>query len=102
MHVAARAGSVGLRIAEIGVSISDGDSGVVNRSRVTSENNKDVKKIMGQALGVVEMCRGMGGTLEALGHVLHACITEEILSAKYVPSILLDTPRTEKFGMKPH
>ena len=36
----------------------------------------------GETMGVVESCRGMGGTLEAVGHVLHACVSSEILSAK--------------------
>ena len=37
----------------------------------------------GEMMGVVESCRGMGGTLEAVGHVLHACLSREILTAKY-------------------
>ena len=32
---------------------------------------------------IYDASRGMGGTLEAVAHVLKACITKEILTAKY-------------------
>ncbi len=35
---------------------------------------------------VLKACRGMGGTLEAIGQVLEACFTPEILKSKYVSS----------------
>ncbi|KAH8111978.1 hypothetical protein DFH11DRAFT_1512413 [Phellopilus nigrolimitatus] len=35
-----------------------------------------------EVAAVVEACKGMGGTLEAIGHVLQACISPEILTAK--------------------
>jgi hypothetical protein len=39
---------------------------------------------------VVLECRGMGGTLEALGQVIEACLSDEILKSKYVsPSLPL-------------
>ena len=65
MNVSARAGGLALRIAQ--------GEGI----RSDLEWEAEIKSI-------VESCRGMGGTLEAIGHVLQACLSAEILTAKYV------------------
>ena len=33
---------------------------------------------------VVNACKGLGGTLEAVGHVVEACLSAEIMKSKYV------------------
>ncbi|KAL5519652.1 hypothetical protein ACEPAH_1335 [Sanghuangporus vaninii] len=63
VNVSARAGGLALRIAH-------GEG-----SRTDLEWEEEVKS-------VVEACQGMGGTLEAIGHVLQACLSNEILTAK--------------------
>lgn len=35
--------------------------------------------------GVIEACNQTGGTLKAMGHVLEACVSTEIMKSKYVP-----------------
>lgn len=37
---------------------------------------------------VVNECEGLGGTLQAVGAVLGACLSKEFLVAKYVSSLL--------------
>ncbi|OCB90971.1 hypothetical protein A7U60_g1779 [Sanghuangporus baumii] len=63
VNVSARAGGLALRIA-------NGEG-----SRTDLEWEEEVKSI-------VDACRGMGGTLEAIGHILQACLSNEILTAK--------------------
>ena len=60
VNVAARAGEISLKIG-IGVPVF--------------QIEDDVR-------AVVKCCEGMGGTLKAVGFVLQACITEEIMTAK--------------------
>ena len=38
-----------------------------------------------EAIAVVKACRGTGGALEPVAHVLEALVSPEILKAKYVP-----------------
>ena len=63
MNVSARIGSLALRIAQ----------GECLRTDIEWE--AEVQK-------VVASCKGMGGTLEAIGYVLQACTASEILTAK--------------------
>ena len=63
VNVSARIGSLALRIAE----------GECLRTDIEWE--AEVQK-------VVASCKGMGGTLEAIGYVLQACTASEILTAK--------------------
>jgi hypothetical protein len=64
--VAARAGEVMLRI---GVARKDGEGGL----------DEETKRI---GADVARECRGMGGTLEAIGQVIEACLADEILKSK--------------------
>lgn len=65
VNVAARAGGLALRIAQ-------------------GENSRTDLAWEDEVFSIVEACRGMGGTLEAIGHILQASISTEILAAKYV------------------
>lgn len=67
VNVSARTGLFLLRIA----------SGEWSGGTMSLELEREVSSL-------VEACKGMGGTLEAMGHVLQACVSPEILSAKYV------------------
>ena len=40
-----------------------------------------------EALVVAKACRGMGGALEPVAHLIEALVSPEILKAKYVPSM---------------
>ena len=64
VNVSARAGGLALRIAQG----EDARTDLAWEAEVSS---------------VVEACKGMGGTLEAIGHILQACLSSEILTAKY-------------------
>lgn len=82
VQVVARAGEIALGIAMKGRQFDDGP---VNKlaAQVTYPDedmysNEDKK----MGLQIVKVCRGMGGTLEAVGHVIEACLTPEILRAK--------------------
>lgn len=60
VNISARAGHVSLQIG-CGVSL---------------------REVEDELCDVVQSCKGMGGTLEAVGHVLQACISNEILTSK--------------------
>ncbi|CDO77305.1 hypothetical protein BN946_scf184753.g55 [Trametes cinnabarina] len=45
-------------------------------------DDETAQTVVESGMEVVKMCRGMGGSLEAVGHVLEACLTAEILKAK--------------------
>ncbi|KLO07025.1 hypothetical protein SCHPADRAFT_837227 [Schizopora paradoxa] len=67
VNISARAGNVSLQIGN-GVSLYEVEE---------------------ELCDVVQSCKGMGGTLEAVGHVLQACISNEILTSKsYLKSAL--------------
>ncbi|TDL19376.1 hypothetical protein BD410DRAFT_752259 [Rickenella mellea] len=70
---AARAGEVALRIGLRGTSGGEGGGKGGGRARERWEET---------AREVVDGCKGMGATLEAIAHVLSACVSSEILSAK--------------------
>jgi hypothetical protein len=80
VRVAAQAGEVGLRLgmarAELGGEIVD------NKFRKWGSD-------------VASECRALGGTLEAVGRVLEACLAEEIGVAKY-DCPLLSVPILER------
>jgi len=90
VRVSARAGEVALRI---GLARGGGDRGMgmdvdghsLNLGGEGNGLDEETKK-MGKE--VVLECRGMGGTLEALGQVIEACLSDEILKSKYVPPFL--------------
>jgi len=74
VRVAAQAGELGLRI---GIAREKG-----------AEVDKDTRRWGDE---VVKECRMLGGTLEAVGRVLEACLTDEIVAAKYVLSLPFDS-----------
>lgn len=59
----------GLAVLRLGLSSADGAAGT------------DEASVKG-AMGVAKACRGMGGTLEAVGQVIEALTSPEILRAK--------------------
>ncbi|KAI0937484.1 hypothetical protein AcV5_005386 [Taiwanofungus camphoratus] len=90
VQVVARAGEIALGIAMKGRQFDDGP---INKlaAQVTYPDedmysNEDKK----MGLQIVKVCRGMGGTLEAVGHVIEACLTPEILRAKQHLKVALD------------
>ncbi|KAH9942974.1 hypothetical protein B0H21DRAFT_749241 [Amylocystis lapponica] len=77
VNIAARAGEVVLKIGlKEGELHNDKDD---CRSEELDEDEDEDQK---DGLLIVKACRGMGGTLEALGQVIEACLTPEILKAK--------------------
>ena len=100
-RVAARAGEVWVRIGVLRVKMAekrragDGGDGEDVEMRVKEEGGHVLKDeewedeqelrelgIMGKE--VVEECRGMGGSLTAVGEVIAACLCDEIWTSKYV------------------
>jgi hypothetical protein len=77
VRVSARAGEVGLRIglARAGGGDASGGGGA-GLDGETREMGREV---------VLE-CRGMGGTLEAIGQVIEACSSDELIKARCAPS----------------
>jgi hypothetical protein len=75
VRVGARAGEVALRIGLARAAGGGGGGGGID------EETKE----MGKA--VVLECRGVGvgGTLQAIGRMIEACLSDEILKSKYVP-----------------
>lgn len=65
VNVAARTGSLALRIAQ-------------------GEGSRTDLQWEGEVRKVVESCKGMGSTLESIGFILQACASAEIMTAKYV------------------
>ncbi|PCH34372.1 hypothetical protein WOLCODRAFT_113675 [Wolfiporia cocos MD-104 SS10] len=70
VEVAARAGEVALRI------------GVQQHANGMSAEDEGVVQEYEEELQVAKACQGQGGALEAVGHVVEACVTPEILKAK--------------------
>lgn len=64
--MSARTGSLALRIAQ-------------------GEGSRTDLQWEGEVRKVVESCKGMGSTLESIGFILQACVSAEIMTAKYVP-----------------
>ncbi|THH06827.1 hypothetical protein EW145_g3811 [Phellinidium pouzarii] len=70
--------NVSARVSHLALRIACGEGG-----RVDLEWEAEVS-------AVVEACKGMGGTLEAIGHILQASISPEILTAKTHLKVALD------------
>jgi len=58
-----------------------------------SDDNEDLRVLGGE---VVTECKGMGGTLQAVGQVIEACLSKEIIKAKY------ESPFLSFFGVDDH
>ncbi|KAI0328458.1 hypothetical protein GY45DRAFT_1326330 [Cubamyces sp. BRFM 1775] len=84
VHVAASAGEVALCVGVQRRRASMGDAWMQGLSESDDPwpEDEDVEVHMERGLEVVKMCRGMGGSLEAVAQVLEACFTDEILKAK--------------------
>ena len=88
-HVAARAGEIALRVGVQRRRVAMGDKWREGLSVADDDWPDDLddddEELEAQGSEVIKTCRGMGGTLEAIGQVLEACFTPEILKSKYVP-----------------
>ncbi|KAJ8495087.1 hypothetical protein ONZ51_g1909 [Trametes cubensis] len=84
VHVAASAGEVALCVGVQRRKASMGDAWMQGLSESDDPwpEDEDMEVHMERGLEVVKMCRGMGGSLEAVAQVLEACFTDEILKAK--------------------
>lgn len=93
VHVAARAGDIACMIGERAVAV-----------RVLDDDTMDVEVAPGPEPGLreeeceevramAEECREMGGALEAVGELLEACASSEIVKAKCVSQMPLCTAR---------
>ena len=78
VRVSARAGEVALRIGKVCVDgVEEGGEGVLDEEMIS----------MGKE--VADECRLMGGTLQAVGEMIKACLNDEIIKSKYVPFLFL-------------
>ena len=81
MNVAARAGGIALRIA----SGSGSGLGEIEGEGEEGECKEEIEEL-------VRECEGLGGTMEAVGCILRACSSQNILGAKCVFSLLPPIP----------
>jgi hypothetical protein len=94
VRVAARAGEVALRFgicAGGGMKGRRGDDGEGDEDSEEWEEEEEESELKAEEMVVREMgaevvkeCRGLGGTLESVAEVLEACLSSEVLKAKYV------------------
>lgn len=83
VHVAARAGELACVIGERASHASyredtmDVEGSVSRDAGLTDEEREEVRE-------VAELCHEMGGALEAIGELLEACASVEIVKSKYV------------------
>jgi hypothetical protein len=73
VRIAARAGEAALKI---GICIGGG------MGREGEELEEEEVKARSMGAEVVKACRGMGASLESVGHLLEACLSGEVLKAK--------------------
>ena len=78
VRAAARAGEVLLRIGLRGGRFCAEDG---------SAEDAEIVELGREAVG---LCRGMGGTLEAAGHLLSACLSKEIVKSKCAYLLVID------------
>jgi hypothetical protein len=72
VNVSARAGELWLRV------------GLANELADESARDREMEALRKGGMEVVNECEGLGGTLQAVGAVLGACLSKEFLVAKYV------------------
>lgn len=78
VHASARAGEIWLRI------------GLIRQRAKTGQDNKDstrsveaeVEQLAAEGAALARLCEGLGGTLRAVGEVLKACLSNEVLKSK--------------------
>ncbi len=73
VNVSARAGELWLRI------------GLASMIDDETEWTEEMEVLRKEGVNVVKECEGLGGTLQAVGAVLTACLSKEFLVAKYAP-----------------
>lgn len=72
-NISARAGELWLRI------------GLANMIEDETEWTEEMEVLRKEGVNIVKECEGLGGTLQAVGAVLTACLSKEFLVAKYAP-----------------
>ncbi|RPD54496.1 hypothetical protein L226DRAFT_539879 [Lentinus tigrinus ALCF2SS1-7] len=84
VNVAARAGEIALCVGVQQRKATMGDTWRQGLSETDEEwtEGDDAEGLEARGSEVIKLCCGMGGTLEAIGQVLEACFTPEILKAK--------------------
>ncbi|KAI0776328.1 hypothetical protein BD413DRAFT_470228 [Trametes elegans] len=82
VHVAALAGETALCVGMQRRKARMGDAWLHGLSEADEQWPEDGEADVDKGMEVVKMCRGMGGSLDAVAHVLEACFTPEILKAK--------------------
>lgn len=78
VHASARAGEIWLRI------------GLIRQCARTNQDNKvstrlaeeEVEQLAAEGGALARQCEGLGGTLRAVGEVLKACLSNEVLKSK--------------------
>jgi hypothetical protein len=73
--VSARAGELWLRV------------GLASELTDEGAREREMERLRKGGMGVVDECEGLGGTLQAVGAVLGACLSKEFLVAKFVLSL---------------
>ncbi|KAH9926501.1 uncharacterized protein B0H18DRAFT_1006448 [Fomitopsis serialis] len=76
VHVAARASGFALRLG-----LKQRERGALNEGEDEDALPYD-RDMVDEGMHIAQACKGMGGTLDAVGQVLLACLTPEILAAK--------------------
>jgi hypothetical protein len=71
VNVSARAGELWLRI------------GIASMIEDEIEWTKEMQVLRKEVVTIARECEGLGGTLQAVGAVLTACLSKEFLVAKY-------------------
>jgi len=78
VRVSVWAREIALRIGKVCVDgVEEGGEGVLDEEMIS----------MGKE--VADECRLMGGTLQAVGEMIKACLNDEIIKSKYVPFLFL-------------
>lgn len=80
LYIAARACDIGLRLG----MLRGGRSFAQNADEEDVEEDMTEEEVRRLASSVAKECRGMGSMLESVGQVIEACLSTEIVKAKYV------------------
>lgn len=79
---------IGLRTRRMTEPKARSSSAAAEETSVENELDPDEELLQELGAQVTKACRGMGGTLEACGKVIEACLSGEILKAKYAPRLM--------------
>lgn len=72
VNVSARAGGLWLRVGLVSQIVDD------------TQRESEMDILRKEGTDIAKECEGLGGTLQAIGAVLTACLSKEFLVAKYV------------------